>query len=38
KDIVGCVANNFTLIEEVSRSIDQLLTIFEAIVKNLDKT
>ncbi|CAF1114493.1 unnamed protein product [Didymodactylos carnosus] len=32
------IANNFTLIEEVSRSIDQLLAIFDAIVKNLDKT
>ncbi len=38
KEILGSVVNMFALIEEGSRSVDKLLTIFEAIVKNLDKT
>ena len=38
KDIVDSVTNIFALIEEESHSVDQLSTIFEAMVKNLDKT
>ncbi|CAF4931568.1 unnamed protein product, partial [Rotaria socialis] len=38
KHIVGSTLKSFAFVEDGSRSIDQLLIIFEAITKNLDRT